>query len=488
MTNATDLCVLDPSAFQHYIARFTRLHEEDIINAIPDQEAWNWLQRSIPFFECSDAGIEETYYFRWWIYRKHIKQTQDGFVVTEFLPDARHAGKHNTINCPVGHQLYEGRWIKNQRYLDDYCLFMLRKGGRLHNYSCWFADALYKRYCVHRNADFAVEVLSDLVDYFRKWEDKKVDGLFYSTPWTDGMEFSISGSKEKRLRPTLNAYMYADAIAISRIADLAENDAVADEFRQEASALKAKVQDRLWNPDLEFFATKDLEGSFTPIGEPVREAVGYVPWQFDLPDPGFEAAWKHINDPQGFNTPVGLTTAEARHSMFLKVNPERRASWDGGIWPFASAQTLTAFQNILRNYHQSHVSNIDYIRELSKYALSHVRDGKPSIREVVRDPYVRRMRGSKHYNHSTFCDLVINGAVGLIPREDNILQIHPLISNAWDYFCLDGVLYHDHLITLSWDKSGTRYGKQGFHILVDKKPFASSDSIAPLVKELPDNV
>jgi hypothetical protein len=471
-----DVCVIDTATYAHYIERFNSLYPEDIVNAIPDRDAWEWMRSHIPFLDCSDRGIEEIYYFRWWIYRKHIKHTPDGFVVSEFLPVVGHAMKHNTINCPVGHHLYEGRWIKKAAYLDDYCRFMLRGGGDLHQYSCWFADAVYARHLVSPDDAFVAGLLAALQGYYRTWEQKETDGLFHYTPWMDGMEFSISGNLEERFRPTLNSYMYGDALAIARIASIAGDAAAAEQYKARASSIKANVQARLWSDDLEFFATLDEQGNFTPAGAPVREAVGYVPWYFNLPDPGYEAGWRQLNDPQGFCSPVGLTAAEIRHPQFLKVNPERLASWDGAIWPYATSQTLTAMQNLLRNYDQPFVTASDYMRELGKYAASHIRDGMPSISEVLRDPFVRQMSGSEHYNHSTFCDLVITGAAGIVPRPDDTLEISPLFPQAWDYFCLDGARYRGHLVTVAWDRTGERYGQKGFRVYVDQKQRHMSDS------------
>jgi hypothetical protein len=42
--------------------------------------------------------------FSWWTFRKHLKQTPDGFIVTEFLLPVPWAGLHNSINCPAGHR------------------------------------------------------------------------------------------------------------------------------------------------------------------------------------------------------------------------------------------------------------------------------------------------------------------------------------------------------------------------------------------------
>ena len=118
--------VLRPEAFQHYIDRFNSDDEELYLQHIPNEQAWPFLRRNIPLFECPDKDIERTYYFRWWTYRKHIKSTPDGFVITEFLPPVGWAGKYNTINCAAGHHFYEGRWLHDAQYLNDYATFWFR--------------------------------------------------------------------------------------------------------------------------------------------------------------------------------------------------------------------------------------------------------------------------------------------------------------------------------------------------------------------------
>ncbi len=125
------------------------------------------------------------------------------------------------------------------------------------------------------------------------------------------------------------------------------------------------------------------------------------------------------------------------------------------VGPFATSVTLTALANILDNYEQSVVSRKDYFDILKTYTRSqHLRldDGSvvPWIDEDLNptngDWIARallKQRGSeipergKDYNHSTYCDLVISGLVGLRPRADGIVEINPLAPSAWDYFCLD---------------------------------------------------
>lgn len=105
--------VLSGDNFRHYIEKFN-LEEELHVDVVPGTkmirniDAWDFLSKNIPFFECPDKEIEETYYYRWWTFRKHIKETEDGYVITEFMPKVSWSGKYNTIPCPAGHHFRAG--------------------------------------------------------------------------------------------------------------------------------------------------------------------------------------------------------------------------------------------------------------------------------------------------------------------------------------------------------------------------------------------
>jgi len=90
--------VLRPDAFRHYVEAFNRTDRETVVNHIPNAAAWDWMAENVPLLDCPDKDIEEIYYFRWWTYRKHLKQTPAGFVVTEFLPHVGWSKQFNTIN------------------------------------------------------------------------------------------------------------------------------------------------------------------------------------------------------------------------------------------------------------------------------------------------------------------------------------------------------------------------------------------------------
>lgn len=496
VSQSADYAVLQPGAFAHHIERFGAMDDEAVVNEIADTEAWGWLKRNIPLFECPDREVEEICYFRWWSFRKHLVRTPAGFVITEFLTPVSHAGRFNTISCAAGFHLAEGRWLRNDRYVDDYIRFWLRGDGgarqpHFHSYSSWLAAAVRDRYLVNGDRAFVVNLLPDLVADYRAWERERrlADGSFWQFDVRDGMEESISGSRTRRnVRPTINSYMFANARAIAQIARLADDPQIADEFTAKAAALKRLTQESLWDRDARFFKVRFENGGISDA----REAIGFIPWMFSLPDPkrGYEAAWAQLKDPRGFAAPCGLTTAERRHPQF-RSHGLRKCEWDGAVWPFATSQTLAALANVLRDYPQTVVTRKDYFSAFLTYTRSQYADGKPYIGEYLDEVTGNWINGrndrSRYYNHSTYADPVITGVVGLRPRADDVVEIDPLLPpEAWDWFCLDGVRYHGRLLTVIWDRDGSRYpGEAGLQLLADGRVIARSDRLERLTGRLP---
>lgn len=60
-----------------YVFKFNSNDEVLTIQAVPNALAEQWMEVEVPCFECPDPVIEEVYYFRWWVFRKHIKNKED---------------------------------------------------------------------------------------------------------------------------------------------------------------------------------------------------------------------------------------------------------------------------------------------------------------------------------------------------------------------------------------------------------------------------
>jgi hypothetical protein len=73
--------------------------------------------------------------------------------------------------------------------------------------------------------------------------------------------------------------------------------------------------------------------------------------------------------------------------------------------------------------------------------------------------------------------------VGLRPREDDVIEVNPLIpADKWDWFCLDNVLYHGKILTIIWDKNGDHYKKgKGLQVLINGKKAGSAASLQKIM-------
>lgn len=471
--------ILSFDKLKSYTEYFNSIDSEYAVNLVPNAKVYDWLSQNIPLFESPDSVLERTYYYRWWAMRKHLKQTPDGYVFTEFITPVNHAGKHNTVSSALGHHIYEGRWLHNKEYIKQYISFWLFVDPKtpkpyLRAFSSWLQNAVYNLYLVNTDKTFLQSLVPALVEDYKQWEaEKKLsNNMFWQYDVRDAMEESISGGRrQKNIRPTINSYMYGNALALSMIGDVLNVDTLKG-FMQKANQLKTLAHDSLWDDTASFYKVLLENRKFSDA----REAIGFIPWYFNLPpdDKKVAKAWDQITDSTGFKALWGLTTAERRHPLFRTHGSGHGCEWDGPVWPFATTQTLKGLANLLTNYrHHSKMNASVYYDQLHKYAWSHQKNGKPYLGEYQDEKNGYWLKGdnprSSYYNHSGFADLVISDLVGLKPRADNTLEVHPLIpKNKWDWFCLDNIPYHGKIITILWDKTGKKYNKgKGFIIYVD---------------------
>ncbi|MFD2584999.1 glycosyl hydrolase family 65 protein [Pedobacter vanadiisoli] len=494
--------VLNRDSFEHYISEFNKADDELYkFGDFPNEKAWTFLKTNIPFFECPDKQLEKTYYFRWWTYRKHIRNTPEGHIITEFLPDVSWAGKYNSIACAAALQFMEGRWLHATSYFEEYARFWLKGSGAktVRGYSFWIANALENYTDVHNNDALLKELYPYLEENFKSWEKDHRDstGFFWQTDDRDGMEKSISGAiagcKTRGYRATINSYMFAEAQSLERLSLKLGNTSKADYYHRKSEEMRKKINNGLWDKNSSFFkvipwGSKDM--SFSDA----LELHGYTPWYFNIPPQNYSSAWKYLMNDKYFYAKYGPTTAAQNHPRFAISYQGHECQWNGPSWPFSTSITLTAMANLLNDYNQRYVSAQDYYKLLKIYSNSHqitFANGKkqPWIDENINPfngDWISRTRlksweqntwsknkggeeRGKDYNHSTFNDLIITGLVGIRVGKNNELIVNPLVPlSEWDYYCLDNLLYKGKIITIYYDRTGKRYNKRkGYNILVN---------------------
>ena len=491
--NDATAAVLKFDNYAHYVDNFNTMEDENIVTDIPNSASAEWMSRNIPLFDCPQKNMEEMFYYRWWTLRKHIKRTPVGYGMTEFLVQRSYADRYNLIACAIGHHVMESRWLRDTTYVSQILNTWYRGNDgkamqKMEKFSSWNPAAVFEAYKVFGDKAFVLNLRTDLEAEYARWKDTHMlpGGLYWQEDVRDGMEESVSGGRKKKYaRPTINSYMWGNARALAEINRMAGNEEKAAGYDKEAENLKKLIEEKLWSNDRKFFET--LKGDTLANA---REAIGFIPWYFNMPDNNrFDEAWKQVTDEKGFSAPYGLTTAERRHPLF-RSHGTGTCEWDGAIWPFASSQTLTAMANYINNYPSPVVSDSVFFRQMELYVESQHHRGRPYIGEYLDETNGAWLMGdrerSRYYNHSTFNDLMITGIAGLRPQADNSIVVNPLVPKGkWDYFCLDNVNYHGHVITIIWDKDGQRYHQgKGLMLLVDGRKVAQRDSLGKIEYKL----
>ena len=348
----------------------TSLAESNFGNDAP------WFKKNIPFFDCSDPQITQIYYYRWKLYKSHLKDVGSrGYIVTEFLNDVSWTyNPFQSLNDATAFHINEGRWLKDGRYMDDYVNFMY-SGGNDRHFSEAIAAAAYGHYLVDGDRAFAIKNLDSMKRIFQLWTNRfdAAKGLYSIEPILGATEYTISsvdasGGKDGFLhgdsfRPTINSFMFANAMSISKLAALAGDTNTAEAYAANATAIRDSVETNLWNDRMQHFIDRyKADNQFVHYWDFIRgrELAGYVPWAFELPDhdPKYNASWKHLLSPDELAGPYGLRTVEPSYEYYMKQYryawmagkklPE--CQWNGPTWPFDTTLVLEAMANLLNDY------------------------------------------------------------------------------------------------------------------------------------------
>ncbi|WP_380871466.1 hypothetical protein ACFB49_24870 [Sphingomonas sp. DBB INV C78] len=475
-----------------------------------------WYQDRIPFFESADPRIDAVYYYRWSLFRAHQRDLgAEGYISTEFLDDVpwqRHP--FASLNDATGFHLAEGRWLNDRRFAGDYVDFMYR-GGNDRHFTDHMADSVYGRFLVDGDREAALRHLPVMRHIYRLW-DEKFDfskGLYFVEPLLDATEYTVSSIDASAgkdgfrggdsFRPSVNSYMFANARALAKLADMAGDKAMAREYAARADALRTRVLDALWSPELGHFIDRyQVDNEHVKYWSPIRarELVGYLPWMFDLPpdDALYADAWRHLLSPASLAGKAGMRTVEASYEYYMRqyryLGPDPECQWNGPIWPYQTTQVLTAMANLLDHYdRQGPVTRSDYMRLLRQYTALHYQGAGKNERLDLEEDYhpetgkpIVGLDRSHHYFHSGYVDLILTGLVGIRPRADDVLEVNPLLPQAGDpqalaWFRVQDVPYHGRRIAVTWDQDGSHYGRgRGLSIEVDGKEVARRETLGRL--------
>ncbi len=471
----------------NYVSYFNWLDDEMYVGDIKNAQAYNFLKNNIPMLDCPDKNLELTYYYRWWAYRKHIKNTPEGRVITEFFPDVPWAKKYNTVNCAAGAHILEGRWLRNKDIVKEYTTFWFNNVEDTLNYTSWISDAAYRSACITGDFKHLYSLLPNIIKSYEMWEKgfvhkkiheigKKQNGLYHNIDDRDGTECSIGGNG---YRPMLNSAMHSHARIIAKIASKIGEKSIEQLYTKKADDLKKTYKQLCWNKEQEFFTVlKDDAVTLTDV----CELPGYAPWLAQIVDDDkYDKAWSRLMCKEGFNAPYGLTYAVQNHKDFALNYTGHHCQWNGPSWPLTTSATLDTLSRMLQKRKCKYVDKDDYYNLLSIYSNSqrrildngavipwidenlHPYTGDWISRTIINTQDGETFKGKergREYNHSSFCDLVLGGLLGIVANEDDTISILPMITDKkWHYFSVTNLFIKNCNVDVYFDKNGNVYDK-----------------------------
>ncbi len=65
---------------------------------------------------------------------------------------------------------------------------------------------------------------------------------------------------------------------------------------------------------------------------------------------------------------------------------------------------------------------------------------------------------------------MVEDVAGMVPREDNKIELNPIEIPGWNYFTVNNLSYHGQDVSIVWDKDGSHYGgPAGYSLYVGGK-------------------
>jgi hypothetical protein len=499
----------------------------------------SWYDANVPYFDCSDPWVRKLFDHRAYVLRKNMLDPKLGRMQWPTQSEGRWRSPWypNVISYGAAHQVREARWLRDPKYWEGhlrtwaenqkadgvYPSHVTPKGPSVGQYTDWITSTAWDGHLVHPDKAFLARVVEKLARNVLGWQkigDPDGDGLLMvDSHWWTGMEYQPSffyfsdyktskdfyqpEHKTTLERVDLTAYNYGNAVAVARIYRALGRPGEAKAFDDLAARIAAAVTAKMWRPAKQFFYS--LRAGDDAVAD-VKEVIGVYPFYFGMVPwgKGYESAWASILDPEQFWTTWPVASASKECPAYSQANwpgdgRSMPCMWNGPTWPHANSLVMTAMARTLRATRDNNVGNSPLKKEhLWALFLSSTRAqfrnqdiGQPWTGEFYDGDDARWKTAERDYNHSTWLDILIPELIGVVPRDDDVLEVDPLLpEDALGFFLLDGLRYHGHDVAVAWDApiagSPDRYGdgRKGLDVYVDGRLAASAPGLTKLRVDL----
>jgi hypothetical protein len=459
-----------------------------------------WFADNVPYFDASEPGFKKMWFYRWWVVRFNMNQ----FDTSDLRNYSFYEGKlgfDNVISFAVPIQLKELSYLRDPAFGLDQALNSYRNvasNGAVvdppgspywgETYSHWIASALAEYHRVHPiPAPTLKALLPAMAGDVRAWMtayDSDGDGLsqrlkprvtgydldILSFWYFSGLRYDPYADLVDLERVDFASFVYANAVAIADLARQAGDAALAEEFSGVAARIRKAVLTEMWDEKTHFFYPQRASDDKRI---PVRELHGFFPFTTLLaPDEKrYTAALDKLVDENEFwsRFPPVITSLAHYRDWTWEMDGLTR-----NIAPHPITMGARTVIQAIKHYPDGPVKPRHFMELLRRYndlVYPGVNPFDPHWRPNAHEYFSKwepnqlspRPKPSdiSHDFHSAYCYLVVEGAVGLTPRDDEKIEIQPA-ALEWDYFLLDRLRYRGHDLTIVWDRPNGRAQYAGF--------------------------
>ena len=76
---------------------------------------------------------------------------------------------------------------------------------------------------------------------------------------------------------------------------------------------------------------------------------------------------------------------------------------------------------------------------------------------------------------------IVEDVAGMVPREDNKIELNPIEIPGWNHFTVNNLSYHGQDLSIVWNNDGTYNAPKGYTLYVDGNAVFTSDKLAHLI-------
>ena len=301
----------------------------------------------------------------------------------------------------------------------------------------------------------------------------------------DAVSFSEPGRSGQRMdRADGSANMWANANAAAQAYKAAGDTANAEKMQAIADKIQKEVTTELWDKSDNLLKHKWLnDGAFAKY----KEINNYYPYSEGLMPTGnedYNKALRLFEDSNEF--PI---------FPFFTANQADKAALNfpgSNNFSIINAQPLLQVYSAgIRNYDAAKngcITNEQFKKLLYWVAFAHYQGGdnnyldqnefwnedNNNVGDVNGDGVINNLdknldaaqNGGKityrswihHTQLGTTNWTMVEDVAGMVPREDNKIELNPIEIPGWNYFTVNNLSYHGQDVSIVWDKDGSHYG------------------------------